>query len=269
MTSKKHKVIVCGRDEFPEQVKRKPGWAYISISATPECAEFWLGDKSESEHHLPSGPDVLNLEFDDLEEDRTYKGHTFKAITQEQAEEIFMFVEDHLDKDILIHCRACKSRSQGVFRYILDTYPDYYEECEENKINPCLTPNIEVVRKCKRAYIEENPFVLGDVRDREIDLIGKYVIDSLYTKPVRKEMQFLLGIVEDRIDYYYLLINEKGEINYKSYCFSIRVINNPPIAFMDNMDLDEIARRIRDCRWETEEQTNIIKLWKNLEERLG
>lgn len=151
-----NKVIVCGRDKFPDEVeKRGSGWAYISISATPDCAKYWLKDETESEHFLEDGENVLNLEFDDLSQDFEYQGHVFKTITDEQAKRIVDFIEGHLEMNILIHCKAGKSRSQGVWRFIIDMFPDYYSECEENKQNPCLTPNMEVVRKLKRAYYEK------------------------------------------------------------------------------------------------------------------
>ena len=43
------------------------------------------------------------------------------------------------------------SRSQGVVRYILDTYGDEYD-IKTNPNNPCLTPNIHVVLMLKRAF---------------------------------------------------------------------------------------------------------------------
>ena len=55
------------------------------------------------------------------------------------------------DDTIYIHCAAGVSRSQGVVRYILDTYGDEYD-IKTNPNNPCLTPNIHVVLMLKRAY---------------------------------------------------------------------------------------------------------------------
>ena len=49
-----------------------------------------------------------------------------------------------------IHCSAGLSRSQGVVRYILDTYGDMFD-IETNPDNPCLTPNYHVVRMLKRT----------------------------------------------------------------------------------------------------------------------
>ena len=54
------------------------------------------------------------------------------------------------DDTIYIHCAAGVSRSQGVVRYILDTYGDEYD-IKTNPNNPCLTPNVHVVLMLKRA----------------------------------------------------------------------------------------------------------------------
>lgn len=152
----KNVVVVVSKPEFPEAVRQaggvRPGVAYISIECTPECAKYWLeGEKGDNDntHYLPSGPSVLNLDFDDLTSDRVWHGHQFKTITEEQAKETLEFIESHLGEEIIVHCKAGMSRSQGVARFILDTWPDLYEE---DKNNPCLTPNIEVVSKLKQAW---------------------------------------------------------------------------------------------------------------------
>ena len=155
----KRKVIVYPKKDFKEVDKSRLDTAIISIECTGECRKYYLleekGD-SDSEHILPSGNRVLNLDFDDLDHDREYKGHHFKTITEEQAIEAVNFIEANIGKDFIIHCGAGRSRSQGFFRFIIDTYPDYYEECEENKRNPCITPNMEVVRKLKAAHIRKH-----------------------------------------------------------------------------------------------------------------
>lgn len=125
--------------------------AYISISATPDCARVVINDVNEISHYIASSDNVLNLNFDDVIEDIKGKDNDgkdvlYKAITEEQADKIISFIEKNLDKHIIIHCRAGKSRSQGVYRAIMDCYGDYYGECPYNNINPCITPNIEVVR---------------------------------------------------------------------------------------------------------------------------
>jgi protein-tyrosine phosphatase len=134
--------------EIPDQV------AFISIEGTPDCIKYWLESEKgdfDNDHYLSPGPHTLNLEFDDLTEDQEYKGHLFKTITQEQADQIVEFVEKNLDRNIIIHCKAGKSRSQAVARFILDFYSDSFTMCEENRNNPCISPNIEVISKLKKA----------------------------------------------------------------------------------------------------------------------
>jgi len=57
------------------------------------------------------------------------------------------------DETFYIHCAAGVSRSQGVVRYILDTYGNDYD-IKTNPHNPCITPNVHVVMMLKRAYRE-------------------------------------------------------------------------------------------------------------------
>ena len=72
------------------------------------------------------------------------------ALDYNQARVIVNFIEKHRDCDFFIHCSAGVSRSQGVVRYVLDTYGDY----ETNPDNPCTFPNIHVTRMLKRVYRE-------------------------------------------------------------------------------------------------------------------
>ncbi len=73
------------------------------------------------------------------------------ALNYNQAYTIVKFIEDHRDCDFYIHCSAGISRSQGVVRYVLDTYGDY----ETNPDNPCICPNMHVTRMLKRVYREK------------------------------------------------------------------------------------------------------------------
>lgn len=158
----KRKVVVYSKKDFreiDENERSRLDTAIISIECTGECRKYYLLEEkgnSDSEHMLPSSNRVLNLDFDDLSCDTEYKGHQFKTISEEQAIEAVNFIENNIGRDFIIHCGAGKSRSQGFFRFIIDTYPEYYEECEENKRNPCITPNVEVIRKLKAAYIRKH-----------------------------------------------------------------------------------------------------------------
>lgn len=128
----------------------------ITVLSRPEFENYYLTDNVAvisiedvgGAHLLPGGPNVLNVDFDDVSDGPT-------AITDSQASEIVKFIERNQDKDFVIHCTAGKSRSQGVARFILDYY-DYTG-------GPCVTPNIEVIIKLKRAY-ETILFYISDGR---------------------------------------------------------------------------------------------------------
>lgn len=75
---------------------------------------------------------------------------TLKALDYNQARDIVRFIEKHKDCDFYIHCSAGVSRSQGVVRYVLDTYGP--NEFVTNPDNPCICPNVHVTRMLKRAY---------------------------------------------------------------------------------------------------------------------
>lgn len=74
------------------------------------------------------------------------------AMNYEEAFKLVQFIDERIKAgdNIYVHCSAGASRSQGVVRYILDTYYDI--NWETRKDNQCLTPNWHVVRMLKRVY---------------------------------------------------------------------------------------------------------------------
>lgn len=54
--------------------------------------------------------DILCLKFDDVEQD----SHSFKAITQQDAEKIADFLIKYKGMNLVVHCEAGISRSSGV-----------------------------------------------------------------------------------------------------------------------------------------------------------
>ena len=143
--SKRDFDLYCRRNGWKEAPPE--GTAVISICCNPEVARKVLHDPDS--HRYPDGlPNVLNVEFDDIVSDKeTFKGHpdfdsydevTAYGITPETADRIVRFVEEHREDDFVIHCRAGKSRSQAVTRYITEFYPGHDET---NPDNPCLFPN--------------------------------------------------------------------------------------------------------------------------------
>lgn len=131
-----------------------PDIAFISIVGTTECQKYYLEEVEEHYYKLPH-QNVCNLEFDDIgETEIEWKGHIFRGMSDEQTHTLYKFIKSNLGKDFWIHCRAGASRSQGVVRFILDTYGDLYD-WQTLKSNPCLTPNYFVTGKLKRLAYED------------------------------------------------------------------------------------------------------------------
>jgi len=77
------------------------------------------------------------------------------ALDYEEAFKLADWIEWRLkhDETIYIHCAVGASRSQGVVRYIVDTYGDEFD-IKLNPDNPNNTYNPHVVMMLKRAYRE-------------------------------------------------------------------------------------------------------------------
>lgn len=132
------------RESIPENIR------IISIGETSECSDYY---NRYEPHFLDSSEKVLNVDFDDIpSETFEYSGIVFKGITPELSERIVKFIRDSQDCDFYIHCRAGKSRSQAVTRFILDTFPETHPEYEINHSNPPMTPNMFVLASLKKAY---------------------------------------------------------------------------------------------------------------------
>ena len=135
-------VLVFPRSLFAECCKQ--------LSELSDVAFISIEDYNGLPHLLTTADNVLNIEFDDCDVDDI--AQDVKAITEAQGEEIGEFVSRHLDKHFIIHCTAGKSRSQGVARAILDSFPDIYQSNIFNCVNPCITPNYAVVSVVKRYF---------------------------------------------------------------------------------------------------------------------
>lgn len=141
-------------DEVVEMCNDK---AFISIIGTEECQKYYL-EEEEKHFFKENHPNVINLEFDDLDKDIEYKGHTFKAMSQEQADKLYQFIEYNKDKDFYIHCRAGVSRSCAVGRYIHDVYGGFKDIIYLNN-NIAPSYNVHVHALLKRAYYNNNLFI--------------------------------------------------------------------------------------------------------------
>lgn len=140
--------------------------AFIQIIGTPDSLKKYLEEDTIHYFNNCDADNVLNLEFDDItEETFKYNGVLFKGLTDEQAEQIVDFIEKHKGKDFYISCRAGRSRSVAVARYLLDMYGEeygYFEKESTKKGNPILTPNIFVLTKLKRKFYEKNELFIDE-----------------------------------------------------------------------------------------------------------
>lgn len=134
--------------------------AFISIIGTDECLKYYLNEENTTHFFKKNHSNVLNLEFDDLEEDREYNGHLFKALSEAQTNEIYNFIKDGIENGVTcfkIHCRAGVSRSRAVAEFISILCDNVYKidiDYEERKhFIPYL--NQGVIRKLKRLLWNE------------------------------------------------------------------------------------------------------------------
>ena len=160
-----NKVYVYNYFRFNE-LCAKNGWddnnipsdkAFISICCTDECIKGYLAARdpdAEDEHWFKKDHNnVINLNFDDIIQDEmvsnTTEGtFTYRCISKEDAARLYKFIESNIGHDFIIHCRAGKSRSQAIARFICDHYN--YENGRLD--NPCLYPNVNVLAKLNRCY---------------------------------------------------------------------------------------------------------------------
>ena len=133
--------------------------AFISIIGTPECLEYYL-DEGDTKHYFGEHPNVLNLDFDDIEDDVMYNGHHFKAMRMWQAEEAVDFIEEQIRKNvdtIFIHCRAGFSRSRGFGEFIYRYCKEHNIELEYSDRDDYTTMlNSGVLRRLNHAYLKKH-----------------------------------------------------------------------------------------------------------------
>lgn len=140
-------------------------WVFISIGNH-------IPDKNES-HPLNDCESVLNLDFDDISGYRLWESITDYKWTEvekemnkdvygmsvEQAGVLFEFLDRSIGKNVMVHCSAGLSRSQGVVRFLLDMYPEVYSEKDTNPDNPCRIPNLYVTSLLKREFWNKYGFL--------------------------------------------------------------------------------------------------------------
>lgn len=124
-------------------------------------------------HMLKECDQVINLDFDDICGYRTWdalpnedwtpeKKEAYKDVygmSDDDARRLFEFLEKNIGKNVMVHCSAGISRSQGVVRFLLDMYHEQYSVENTNPKNPCQLPNNHVVCLLKRQYYKKYGFL--------------------------------------------------------------------------------------------------------------
>lgn len=158
----------------------------ICTSGEGECSEHWFKNDCHNSQNLS----VFNLDVDDsgpfwfenhesrgydesldlylsgkIKQANAYFTYPYVSgenreyfdilhvLDYEEAFDLVKWIDDKIKttKTFLIHCAVGASRSQGVVRYILDTYNNEYN-IFTNPDNPCLAPNQHITMMLKRAY---------------------------------------------------------------------------------------------------------------------
>lgn len=210
----KNKIYVYSKADFKEHYQEHLDTAvFISIEATEECAKYWLEVEKkdfDNEHILPDGPHVLNLNFDDITDPVEHEGHTFEPMSFDDAVRVIDFIDSNPGLDVVIHCKAGMSRSQGVASGILDNYKDLYEGARVNPDNEN--------RKCRRligmAYWVRNWSYENDTN------YGLIRIDcATYFGKTTPNGSYLIGAVDCEEDYYWVRYSMKDKkLEYTSCC---------------------------------------------------
>ena len=125
-----------------------------------DCSPYWFKNQ-ESECY----DDALKLYLDkEIKRSNAYFNqlnvlvdsyYMCHALNYEEAFNLVDWIDWRIkhDNTIYIHCAVGVSRSQGVVRYIVDTYGDEFD-IKLNPNNPNNTYNPHVVMMLKRAYRE-------------------------------------------------------------------------------------------------------------------
>lgn len=221
MNNLQNKNILCYSHYKFDNIMENRGWYIhpgINCSAISICSlneydlsEHWFKDDCHNSTILS----VFNLDIDDCgpmwftgdEYDKALElylaGHVKESneyfncnyqttdihiLNYEEAFDLVKWIDDRIhnfDNTIYIHCAVGASRSQGVVRYILDTYGQEFN-IKTNPENPCLTPNAHVTLMLKRAYRE---LFYNDIDD-------SYFI---HKKATPEELEKITGIKLNRI----------------------------------------------------------------------
>lgn len=136
-----------------DNIENEQSNAFISIIGTKGVLENYLNEGNTEHHFKRNHKNVLNLEFDDVSQDMDFGTYKAYSLSEEQARQIYVFVNENIGKDIFIHCRAGQSRSVAVARFIMECYSDNYSDLSSSP--NYSRPNVDVLTKLKRIVWEK------------------------------------------------------------------------------------------------------------------
>lgn len=146
------KMVELGLDD--SNVENYPNSLFVSIIGTKGSLDEYLHEEDTKHYFQANHTNVINLDFDDVDEDTEYNGVNFKAMSTSQSDKLAKFLDDNIshdnDMEIYIHCRAGISRSRAVAEYIARHYQVSYDEDERKSFYSHL--NHGVLRKLERSY---------------------------------------------------------------------------------------------------------------------
>lgn len=164
-TMPKNKVTVLPKQGFDEyclergitdmNVEKLYNLAFISICCSKDAQEYCYQHYGEEDNHYfnENHKNVINLDFDDVDEDGIYDGVELFSINEKQVLELYNFIENNSYKDFIIHCRAGKSRSRAVGIYIVENYD--YEPNLSYGNDLSDRGNVSVLSSLNRVYREK------------------------------------------------------------------------------------------------------------------
>ena len=130
--------------------------AMISIICSYECNNTYMVEKhgiGDVHHFKEDHQNVLNINFDDLENDKLVDGLTYKTINTEQADILVNFIFGNIGRDFIIHCHAGISRSGAIAQFIRDYFNNDFDVHNfDLKIKSMIRPNQRVYKELKQAY---------------------------------------------------------------------------------------------------------------------
>ena len=167
--------------------------AFISIIGTPNCLKYYL-DEEDTKHYFSEGhPNVLNLDFDDIDCNVLYNGHLFETMTMTQAELSVDFIEEQIKngvETIEIHCRAGLSRSRSFGEFIYRYCKEHDVELEyEDRDDYTTILNHGVLRRLNHAYWKKHKLEFYKTEtEYPLDLIQPYLeVINRERKPNKKQ----------------------------------------------------------------------------------